>query len=164
MPPDAVQGDSQPKSVPPKKPRTDLTPEKKVEQLWAEADDPSGSVKDIALDVWKQTVDVQMHFNDICMKIRNLAITVLTAVIGFAAYSLKENIEIDFGNKHLPIGSFIAFGGLAGWIAFWAMDRHWYHNFLRAAGIHAGRVEDRWSKAFPELLLSSQLAVEPCSG
>jgi len=22
------------------------------------------------------------------------------------------------------------------------MDRHWYHNFLRAAGIHAGRIEE----------------------
>ena len=129
-----------------------------VEQLWQQAPPPADGDREFALQAWKQTIDVQMHFNDICMKIRNLAITLLTAVVSFAAYTVKERMTLDLGAVDVPIGSIVAAGGLAGWLAFWAMDRHWYHVFLRAAGIHAGRIERRWSGVLPELLLSSQVS------
>ena len=31
----------------------------------------------LAVDVWKQSIDVQRHFNDICLKIRNFFIMVV---------------------------------------------------------------------------------------
>ena len=36
------------------------------------------------IDIWKQTVAVQMHFNDIEWRIRGLALTVATFAIGAA--------------------------------------------------------------------------------
>jgi len=141
--------------------KSENEPEKKVADLWKAANGPVNEAENrqFALEAWKQTVSVQMHFNDICMKIRNYATTMLAAVIGLAAYSTKEAIEVDlFGG--VPVGTFIALGGLIGWVAFFAMDRHWYHNFLRASGVHANRIEKRWAKVVPEMLLSSQIHEE----
>lgn len=47
--------------------------------------------KKILLEAWKQCVDVQMHFNDMEMRIRSFAVTVMTAVSGAIGYLIKEN-------------------------------------------------------------------------
>jgi len=132
-----------------------------VADLWADAAPidatvDSNDMKNV-IDIWKQVIAVQMHFNDICMTIRNIAITMLVSAIGFAAYITKESYSIVIFGRHLPLGAFIALVGLVGWGAFWVMDRHWYHMFLVATGVHAGEVEKRWHTRLPELLLSSQI-------
>jgi hypothetical protein len=109
------------------------------------------------IDIWKQVIAVQMHFNDICMTIRNIAITMLVSAVGFAAYTTKDNYQLVLFGWHVHLGALIALVGLVGWGAFWAMDRHWYHVFLIAAGVHAGEVEKRWHVVLPEMLLSSQI-------
>ena len=126
-----------------------------VDDRWKSASDRDDKMLDSVIEAWKQTVTVQMHFNDICMKIRNFAITVMVAAIGLAAYSTQEPIEIDLFAWRLPIGVFVTLVGLIGWVAFWGMDRHSYHLYLQAAGQHAGSIETRWSNRLPELLLSS---------
>src|SRR5262245_60739865 len=131
--------------------------ESAIEQLWRDASEPLPENRAFAIEGWKKTVDVQMHFNDICMTVRNLAITLLTAAIGFAAYLMKEGVELDIGIARVPLGVIVVAAGLAGWVAFWAMDRYWYHNFLKAAVIHAGRIEARWRQELPELLLSTTI-------
>src|SRR5688572_30034568 len=94
----------------------------KTADLWSRASSRTDADWNIALEAWKQTVSVQMHFNDICMKLRNIAITGLAAIIGLAAYSTKEKIEIDVFGATVPIGSVVAFGGLVAWVAFYTMD------------------------------------------
>ena len=37
----------------------------------------------ITVDIWKYIVSVQMHFNDMEMRIRNLYFTILAAALGF---------------------------------------------------------------------------------
>ena|ERR1051326_3599550 len=60
------------------------------------ADAPDGNDADekrlaITVDVWKYIVSVQMHFNDIEMRIRNLYFTILAAAIGlFGVVQGKE--------------------------------------------------------------------------
>src|SRR5436189_6381726 len=101
--------------------------ESAVGNAWKAASPRDDADVEFAIDAWKTTVDVQMHFNDICMKIRNLAITVLVGAVGFAGYSMKEALEFDFREFHVPVGTIIALAGLVGWTAFYGMDRHWYH-------------------------------------
>jgi len=130
---------------------------KTVAEAWEAAPEVDEQRVESVIDAWKTTVDVQMHFNDICMKIRSLAVTVLVGAIGFAGYSMKEALELDVRAYSVPVGTVVALAGLFGWIAFYGMDRHWYHVFLRAAGLHAASIEKRWQAKLPELLLSSRI-------
>ena len=47
--------------------------------------------KKLLLEAWKEVVNVQMHFNDMEMKIRSLAVTVITAISGAIGYLLKDS-------------------------------------------------------------------------
>lgn len=138
------------------------------------------------IEVWKKTVDVQQHFNDLELRIRNFAISLLVAVVGAAALVTKENIairvglipalllglgwlaaiEINLRSKepskkrrywslvvamlaavaailvrvlfdgpilNVPVGSVIIAAGAVGWLAFYFMDKYWYHRLLYGA-------------------------------
>src|SRR5438034_8022495 len=55
------------------------------------------------LEIWKKTVDVQQHFNDLELKIRNLAVTVLGAILSGAALSLEKNMTIELYHRTMPV-------------------------------------------------------------
>jgi hypothetical protein len=116
-----------------------------------------------ALEAWKKTIEVQQHFNTIEMQIRNFAITVLTATIGAAGliYSQsQENIReaikanqpipstimLDFWGLHFSSADMIIIAGAIGWLAFYVMDRWWYHKFLYGAVKHAESIEEEIEK------------------
>jgi hypothetical protein len=80
----------------------------------------------VAVEMWKKTVDVQEHFNDIELRIRNLAITVLGAVFSVAGLILK-----DARSSRLP--ALVVFLGAVLCLAFYFMDRWWYHRLLHGA-------------------------------
>lgn len=88
--------------------------------------------KKLLLDAWKRCVDVQMHFNDMEMKIRSLAVTVITAISGAIGYLLKENIH--YQKEFIVLLSFV---GAAAWLCFYLMDRFMYHKLLIGA-VEAG--------------------------
>jgi hypothetical protein len=50
-----------------------------------DADSPAGSDK-LIIDIWKQAVDTQKHFNDMCVKSRQLGLTFVAASLGAALY------------------------------------------------------------------------------
>jgi hypothetical protein len=87
-----------------------------------------------ALEAWKLTVQVQQHFNDLQLKIRNFAITFLAAVLGLSGLALKEDPK-----SWLP--SVLVFIGVLAWGAFYLMDRHWYHRYLQSAVEQGGHIE-----------------------
>ncbi len=84
--------------------------------------------KKLLLEAWKQCVDVQMHFNDMEMKIRSLAVTVITAISGAIGYLLKENIH--YQKEFIVLLSFVS---AAAWLCFYLMDRFMYHKLLIGA-------------------------------
>lgn len=51
-------------------------------------EDPSGTLSNekLLVDIWKQTVDTQKHFNDMCVKSRQLGLTFVAAALGAALY------------------------------------------------------------------------------
>ncbi len=74
------------------------------------------------VEAWKMTVTVQQHFNDIELRIRGLAITVLAAVVAAAA------VAVENGKGHL--GAAILVLGLIAWLLFLFVDLAWYHRLL----------------------------------
>lgn len=96
----------------------------------------------LTLDAWKKTVDVQQHFNDIELRIRNLAITLLAAAIAALGVANAGGMggsgqQAGAATLRVPLlwGVFALIG------AFWVMDRWWYHRLLKAAVAEGGRLE-----------------------
>jgi hypothetical protein len=119
--------------------------------------EPHTTIK--AFDAWKTTVDVQQHFNLIEMQIRNFAITTLTAVLGASALLHNEHQKaiseaitnskpapsnmmfILFGTMPISLPDIVLAGGILVWLAFYFMDRWWYHPLLIGAVRHAETIE-----------------------
>lgn len=85
------------------------------------------------VEFWKQTIQVQQHFNDIEWRIRGLALTALTVTIGAAAVAAGRGERLG----PLSLGSVVLAVGLGLWYAFYFVDKHWYHPLLKAA-VRAG--------------------------
>lgn len=99
-------------------------------------------VEAATLEVWKATIDVQKHFNELSLRVRSLAVTVLGAFLAAAGYALKEGKTVEFLGEQVSLTGTILLGALVCWTAFFVMDRLWYHRLLRAAVQHGRAVED----------------------
>lgn len=112
------------------------------------------------LEVWKKVVDVQQHFNDLSMRIRNFAITVVGALIAAVGVAFQYNVKAEaFGYKLNAGLGFVVAAGLA-WAAFYFMDRYWYHVFLKGAVKHAGKIEKEFDGIIPGIGLGSSISKE----
>lgn len=115
---------------------------------------------DFALEIWKKTIEVQEHFNTIEMQIRNFAITVMTATVGAAGLIYNQSQEnfreaikagqpapslntITILGLNLTSADMVVVAGMLGWLAFYVMDRWWYHKFLYGAVKHAESIENQ---------------------
>lgn len=109
------------------------------------------------LEVWKKIVDVQMHFNDLEMRIRNFGLTVLSAAYAGAGIAYTQDKVISFGLSE-PIGvhSVVLVIATIVWLLFWFMERHWYHRMLIGA-VKAGlEVEKALKAEDPTIALLAQ--------
>ncbi len=84
------------------------------------------------IDMWKETVEVQKHFNDIELRIRSLAITIFTFLIGGIGYTIKESIKMSLFGNEINTSVVLSLIAIIILSAFYLMDRHWYHNFLHS--------------------------------
>ncbi|MBB5546995.1 hypothetical protein A8H39_06630 [Paraburkholderia fungorum] len=106
----------------------------------------AGNNYDALLTIWEKTIDVQMHFNDIQLRIRNFSILLLSAFVGGVGVSIKENYQITAFGHHIAVTSIIFLAGAFIWSAFYFMDRYWYHPLLLGAVKHGLTVEKLLSK------------------
>ena len=97
----------------------------------------------LRVEAWKTTIQVQQHFNDIEMKIRSLAITVLTAVLAAAAIAIREDTKLEVFGGTVPLGSTLLGVGAVTWLLFYFVDKIWYHRLLLGAVKHGGTLEDQ---------------------
>ena len=96
---------------------------------------------DWLLQVWEKTVDLQMHFNDMCMSIRRTAIGTLGALLGAGALAFRYGGPVTVYGRTVSVAFvFIAVAVLI-WLSFWLMDRFWYHKLLRASVAYAETLE-----------------------
>lgn len=106
------------------------------------------------IDIWKKIIDVQQHFNDIALRIRSIAITAFTFIIGAIGYAEKENKFYHVGYIDLPYSSLLAFFGIIIMFAFFYMDRAWYHKLLLGSVRQGLELEKKWGETIPELRLT----------
>ena len=113
----------------------------------------------IVVDVWKHIVSVQMHFNDIEMKIRNLYFTILAAAIGAVGFVQGKQIEIPDLNVKISLAMLVLFAVVPISALFYLIDRHWYHRLLKASVEQAGEIEKKYAVELPEIQLGSKISV-----
>ncbi len=82
----------------------------------------------VIFEAWKQAIAVQMHFNEMVMKLRAIALTLVAALI------TTEGLAKDAGGAALA-------AALVVWLAFYLMDRFWYHCLLIGAVLYGRALE-----------------------
>jgi hypothetical protein len=101
------------------------------------------------VEMWKTTIEVQQHFNDLEWKIRGLALTVLTGALGAAALALREGSTLLLGGWRFSLASMVLIAGLLVWLAFFFVDSVWYHRLLVGAVTEGMRIEGEIQKSLP---------------
>jgi hypothetical protein len=104
---------------------------------------------DRGLKAWDRTIEVQQHFNDIEMRIRNYALTLLAALVGGVGLALQTD------RRSVAVALLI--GALAAWFAFYLMDRFWYHPLLKGAVNHALKLERELKPYVPGIGLATAI-------
>lgn len=116
------------------------------------------------IDLWKQTVEVQQHFNDLEWRIRGLALTAATFALGASAVAAKDGTRF-FG---VSLGSGVLLAGLILWFGFYFVDRYWYHPLLIGSVKHGEKLEDELRAYLPQAGLTKDITaashIEPPKG
>lgn len=112
---------------------------------------------DRVMDAWKTCVGVQQHFNDLELRIRNYGVTLLVAILGVTAFALKENLAFTVFTLRVPVAAALLGAGVIGWLAFYFMDRFWYHKLLYGAVKHGQAIEERHRREMPEIGLTDAI-------
>jgi hypothetical protein len=110
------------------------------------------------VDVWKYIVSVQMHFNDMEMKIRNLYFTILAAGMGLIGVVQGKRIHIEILDLSISVSLIVLLAVIPISMLFYFMDRHWYHRLLQGSVAQCIAIEDRYVAYLPEIQLGSQIS------
>lgn len=111
-----------------------------------------------AIEIWKKCVDVHQHFNDLEMRIRNFAITVVGALLAAISFTYQQALQTTIGSWTFPSGLGLIGAALFTWGGFYLMDRHWYHVFLRGAVKHSAKIEGIYASTIPGIGLGQTIS------
>lgn len=120
--------------------------------------DRSDARMKLAVEAWKKTVDVQQHFNELELRIRNYAVTILAAMVGATVLVLKEGYAFTAFDRSIPVASVLLLGAACVWSTFYFMDRWWYHRLLYGAVRHGRFIEARLGRDLPEAGLTQEIS------
>ncbi|WP_318437299.1 hypothetical protein [Photobacterium leiognathi] len=112
------------------------------------------------VEVWKKIIDVQQHFNDLEMKVRNFGLLIVSAFISAIGVSLKSQYEASIGGYSIPIASFLAFGACIVWLLVFLVDVYWYHPLLKGAVSKGEQIEKQLKEHLPNIDLTCQIGKE----
>jgi hypothetical protein len=121
--------------------------------------DPDQDIKN-AIEIWKKTIDVQQHFNDLCLRVRNSAITVVGALLAAMSFTYQQGLETTVLGYKFGAGLGFVAAALFAWFAFFVMDYYWYHVFLKGAVQHAGKIEEAYNDKIPGIGLGGTISEE----
>ncbi|WP_224401814.1 hypothetical protein [Pseudonocardia sp. ICBG1034] len=110
------------------------------------------------IEVWKQTVAVQQHFNDIEWRIRQLALTAITFALGAAAVAAKDRTAVNAFGINIQLATLILLFGFALWMSFYFVDQVWYHRLLLGAVKHGEAIEEEIQKFLPSVSLTQTIS------
>ena len=117
-----------------------------------------GMSNQLALETWKKTVDVQQHFNDMQMKLRNYAITIVGAMIAAVGFTFQSELELSIFEYQFTAGVLLIIASALSWYAFYFIDRYGYHSLLKGAVDHAGRIENEFASDIPGIGLGTSIS------
>ncbi|BBC40855.1 hypothetical protein FA893_16925 [Photobacterium damselae subsp. piscicida] len=112
------------------------------------------------VDVWKKVVDVQQHFNDLEMKVRNFGLLIISAFISAIGVSLKSQYSAVVFDYNVPVAAFLSFGALVVWILVFFMDVYWYHPLLIGSVKKGAEIEEQLSEQLPNINLTLTIGKE----
>ncbi len=95
----------------------------------------------LLLDYWKQTSNVQQHFNDVSMKLRNFAVVVFSGFLTGVGLAIHKGIAITLLNVEVSAGVLFALAGMIATQLIHFMDTYWYHVFLKGAVSTSSSIE-----------------------
>lgn len=104
------------------------------------------------VEMWKQAVAVQQHFNEICWKIRGLALTALTFTLGAASLTASAEdrpAALVVKGFSIDTSALTVCVGLLVWLAFFFVDASWYHRLLTGAVAHGVALEKELQHTLP---------------
>lgn len=110
------------------------------------------------ISVWKTIVEAQEHFNDLELRIRGMAITIIGVLLGAVAFAVREDLTLRAGGHEFPAAAFLILTAFLTVPAFWMMDRLWYHRLLQGAVRAGTRIEDSLSVVMPEIGLGKAIS------
>jgi hypothetical protein len=100
----------------------------------------------IVLEIWKKVVDVQQHFNDLELRIRNFALALIGAFLAVAGYTAKDSDFVEFFGCHVAASALVIGSAILPLAAFYFMDKYWYHRLLVGAVQEGGNAEEELRK------------------
>ena len=112
------------------------------------------------IEIWKTIVEVQMHFNDISMRIRSMFITILLALFASIGFLLNKELNLEFLAYNVQFATLMPLFGIFGAWLFYFIDRYWYHRLLVGSVKHAIEIEKKYKNDIPELSLSDAIGEE----
>jgi FMN phosphatase YigB (HAD superfamily) len=110
-----------------------------------------------SLEAWKVTVAVQQHFNDIEMRVRNFALTLLVAVIGASAIAIQNGSMVTLFSFKTSLAVWLLVGGVIAWLAFYFVDQIWYHRLLLGAVAQGAELERLLKQDVPGIGLTGAI-------
>jgi hypothetical protein len=114
----------------------------------------------IVVDIWKYSVGVQMHFNDMGMKIRNLYFTILAAAMGLIGVVQGKSVEMHYPAINIHLALFVLIAIIPISMLFYFLDAHWYHRLLIGAVKQCNWIETKYKDVLPEIQLGAAISKE----
>lgn len=114
--------------------------------------------KRLLFDAWKETVNVQMHFNDLELRIRNYAFVLTGAFLALGGYALREGDVVEIFGVKIAAASLVVLVAVIPVFAFRMMDLHWYHPLLMGAVKEGGKLETALTAAGIEISLGDNIS------
>jgi hypothetical protein len=112
------------------------------------------------IDVWKTIVGVQMHFNEIGMRVRGLFVTILVALFASIGFLLDKQLSLQIWRINIQFATIVPIFGMFGTMLFYLIDRYWFHRLLKGSVNHAIAIEKKYRDQLPELALSDEIGKE----
>ncbi|UVL84706.1 hypothetical protein LOY35_03715 [Pseudomonas sp. B21-028] len=112
------------------------------------------------IEVWKAVIDVQIHFNDIGMRIRGMFVTIILALFASLGFLLDKKIGLEAGRVVIQFAVVVPLFGVLGTYLFYFMDRYWYHRLLVGAVKQGVAIEKLGIGTIPELNLTKVIGDE----
>lgn len=112
-----------------------------------------------AIELWKTAVDVQKHFNDIQLRLRHVMMTLLIALIGAAAFAIRDKNDIEILGHSTSAAVLILVAAFFGVVVFYFMDVG-YHRLLLGAVKHGMSIEQQHGATLPGIRLAHAIKNE----